>query len=86
MSVDVPFETAEQISAKLALFEELFQYRYSERDEGYRQCLQNASRCVHEGFGIYLLNILHVEQCACIVESRCPTCVILCGSVSGALA
>lgn len=48
MSVDVAFETPEQVAAKLAHYEELFKFRYTERDDEYRQCLNNASRLVEE--------------------------------------
>ena len=44
MSVEVAFETPEQIEAKLARYEEMFRHRYTERDEGYRQAMQNAHR------------------------------------------
>ena len=44
MSVEVAFETPEQISEKLARYERLFQDRYTDRDEGYLLCLQQASK------------------------------------------
>ena len=48
MSLDVAFETPDQVAAKLAHYEELFKFRYTERDDEYRQCLNNASRLVEE--------------------------------------
>lgn len=64
MSVDVAFETPEQVAAKLAHYEELFKYRYTERDEEYRQCLNNASRSVEELVNSWTLmwqNVLNHE-------------------------
>ena len=46
MAVEVAFESPDQISQRLCRYQDQFQYRYTERDEGYRQCLQNASRLV----------------------------------------
>ena len=45
--VEVAFQTAEEISAKLARYEEQFRNRYTEAYEGYRQCLHNAEKLAH---------------------------------------
>ena len=42
--MEVAFETAEEISANLARYEEQFRNRYTEADEGYRQCLHNTEK------------------------------------------
>jgi len=44
MSVDVPFESVQEIAVKLAHYEELFKHRYTEKDEGYRRIIQRGSR------------------------------------------
>ena len=46
MAVDVPFESVQEITLKLARYEELFKYRYTEKDEGYRQTTQRPPRYV----------------------------------------
>ena len=46
MAVDVPFESVQEIALKLARYEELFKYRYTEKDEGYRQTTQRPPRYV----------------------------------------
>ena len=33
-----------EVAAKLAEFEELFKYRYTEKDDGYREALRRGSR------------------------------------------
>ena len=52
MAVDVPFESVQEITLKLARYEELFKYRYTEKDEGYRQTTQRPPR--------YVVSLLHV--------------------------
>ena len=44
MAVDVPFESVQEIALKLTPYEELFKYRYTEKDEGYRQTTQRPPR------------------------------------------
>ena len=44
MSVDVAFESAEEISRKLSRYEQLFKSRYTEADAGYRRCVANAEK------------------------------------------
>ena len=46
MAVDVPFESVQEIALKLARYEELFKYRYTDKDEGYRQTTQRPPRYV----------------------------------------
>ena len=43
-SRDVAFESEEEISRKLVRYEQLFQNRYTEADEGYRLCLHNSDK------------------------------------------
>ena len=38
MAVDIPFESMQEITLKLAHYEELLKYHYTEKDEGYRHC------------------------------------------------
>ena len=44
MSVDVAFESAEEISRKLSRYEQLFKSKYTEADAGYRRCVANAEK------------------------------------------
>ena len=38
MAVDIPFESVQEITLKLARYEELLKYHYTEKDEGYKDC------------------------------------------------
>ena len=59
MAVDIPFESVQEITLKLARYKELLKYHYTEKDEGYKDCeylaweykhvlLQSQSVCLGE--------------------------------------
>ena len=43
---EIAFESPQEIAEKLSRYEDLFKYRYTEKEDGYRKATQRSSRCV----------------------------------------
>ena len=68
MSVDVAFESGEEIARKLARYDKLFKNRYTDADAGYKRCVANADKSAIFHRDRLLCNIFLLQPCVSVVR------------------